>query len=232
MSDVRVRVVQAALVLCFVALGACSGTPDGGAPGATSDEAAEPRVALGTEGDDDPLLPCTYFSLLPGDEDGFTEHAGCARYAESGELVVLAEHVEAATGGKERTAIRVEGRWYYLLPDGKNLEVIDYDNGPDYFSEGLTRSRRDGKISYWNEQLEMVIGPRYDWGWPFEGGLALVCSGCRPERPPGEEHTEVVGGSWGVIDARGEEVIELSEDHEAVRVQLEARRAGRSGLPL
>lgn len=173
----------------------------------------------------EPLLPCSYLSMAPDDGDDSTEHADCARFTASGDLELLAEHLEAATGGKELVTIRVANRWFYLLPDGKSLEVIIYDNGPDYFSEGLVRARRDGKVGYWSERLESVIAPRYDWGWPFEGGLALVCSGCREERPPGEEHTSRVGGSWGVIDAEGNEVIALSEHREAVIAELEERLA-------
>lgn len=165
-------------------------------------------------------MPCSYFSQ-PAAGD-FATHAGCARVAASGDLEVQPKHLAAATGNEGVGTLLVANRWYYVLPDGESLEVVTYDNGPDHFSEGLVRGLRDGKIGYWNERLEPVVAPRWDWGWPFEGGVALVCSGCERERSPGEEHTSVVGGEWGAIDAQGHEVVSLRGSREEVLDALEA----------
>lgn len=162
------------------------------------------------------MLPCTYAS-----EGEFAEHETCAGYTESGELTLAPEHLQAATADQEQADVLVNGQWHYVRADGRSLAVVTYDNGPDYFSEGLVRARRDGKIGYYDERLEPVVAPRYDWGWPFEGGLALVCSGCEEYRPPGDEHTQRVGGSWAVIDTQGNEVIGFSKDRESVAARLE-----------
>lgn len=215
--------ISIAFALSLVVFLACRPPDDTTAPGVVAGAKVYSAKVY-----EEQLLPCSYTSQNSEDSDGFTERVGCARYDESGELVVLDEHLDAATGGKIRATVLVAGRWYYLLPDGKSLEVIFYDNGPDDFSEGLARGRRNGKIGYWNERLEPVIAPRYDWGWPFEGGLALVCSGCRKERLPGEEHTSLMGGSWGVIDIEGNEAIALGEDRAAVVAELDERLAGDS----
>ncbi|NEV64594.1 WG repeat-containing protein [Thiorhodococcus minor] len=79
------------------------------------------------------------------------------------------------------------------------------DNGPDPFAEGLVRSRRAGRILYVDVHFREVIGPRYDWGWPFAQGRALVCRGCRPLQDG--EHSRVSGGRWGWIDRQGREVV-------------------------
>lgn len=97
--------------------------------------------------------------------------------------------------------IYLQQQRYYVKPDGAYLSVINFDNGPDYFVEGLVRSRVDGKIGYFDRQFKQVIPPVYDFGWPFENGRALVCIGCKPA--PDGEHTAMVGGSWGYIDNNG-----------------------------
>jgi len=96
---------------------------------------------------------------------------------------------------------------YYIKPDGAMLAVLPFDNGPDYFSEGLTRSVVNGKMAWFNRRFDEVIPPRYDWGWPFEGGRALVCKGCFAEPSDGNGHSRITGGLWGYIDRQGEEIV-------------------------
>lgn len=87
------------------------------------------------------------------------------------------------------------------------LPVLTYDNGPDYFVEGLTRARIGGKIGYYDQHLRQVIAPRYDWGSPFEHGRAEVCNGCKPVPTDADGHTVMVGGTWATIDRHGNEVV-------------------------
>lgn len=67
---------------------------------------------------------------------------------------------------------------------------------------------------YSNRSFEEVVGPTYDWGWPFEEGLALVCSGCSIAEEAGSEHRSVAGGTWGFIDSSGDEVVPVRYDRE------------------
>jgi len=60
----------------------------------------------------------------------------------------------------------IEHSWYYIKRDGSTLSVITFDNGADYFSEGLVRSRINGKIGYFDKQFKQTIPPRYDWLGP------------------------------------------------------------------
>ena len=99
----------------------------------------------------------------------------------------------------------------------------------DDFSEGLARTLIDGKIAYLDERLEVVVAPLYDWGWPFADGVALVCRRCRREQRPGEEHTEVVGGSWGYIDRESNEVVPFADSREEAREALDQALAADVG---
>jgi hypothetical protein len=49
--------------------------------------------------------------------------------------------------------------------------VVTFDNGADYFQEGLTRSLVSGKIEFYNKDFELKLSPAYDWAWPFHDGL-------------------------------------------------------------
>jgi len=101
----------------------------------------------------------------------------------------------------------VSGQHFYVKANSDFLPVISYDNGADIFREDLVRTVIDGKISYFNSNLKMVVAPKYDWGWPFSNGKALVCLGCIIEKPDGNGHKPVTGGLWGYIDKAGKEVI-------------------------
>jgi WG repeat protein len=101
----------------------------------------------------------------------------------------------------------IDGQWHYIKRNGDTLPVITYDNGADYFSEGLVRSIRNGKIAYYTADFAQAVPPRYDWGWPFENGRALVCRGCKKDETDKSEHIPVVGGEWGYIDRHGIEVV-------------------------
>lgn len=103
-------------------------------------------------------------------------------------------------------AIRAGQQHYYLRRDGRQLAVLTYDNGPDYFGEGLTRARVGGKTGYYNQQLQPAFATRFDWGWPFKDGVAEVCQGCRPGKPDADGHVPVIGGESFRIDRHGRRV--------------------------
>jgi len=100
-------------------------------------------------------------------------------------------------------ALQAGHQYYYVRRDGRHLPVITYDNGPDYFQEGLTRARVDGRIGYYDTQLQPAFGERFDWGFPFENGSAEVCNGCHEGPPDAGGHTGIVGGTHFRIDRQG-----------------------------
>ena len=97
----------------------------------------------------------------------------------------------------------------YVRRDGRAALVFIFDNGADYFKQGLARGLRHGKLVYYDRRLRPVIVTGYDWGEPFEHGRAGVCIGCKVEKL-GDEHSYMAGGRWGVIDRRGKLVVPLA----------------------
>jgi hypothetical protein len=84
---------------------------------------------------------------------------------------------------------------------GLARRVLTFDNGPDYFQEGLARTEQKGKIGFINKKLSIVVGPEYDFAFPFKNGVSVVCNGCT--RKLTGEHVEVEGGRWGAINTKG-----------------------------
>lgn len=102
--------------------------------------------------------------------------------------------------------LSVGARFYYVRADGRSLPVITWDNGPDGFTEGLTRGIFHGRIGFYDRQLREVIAPVHDFAWPFEHGVAAVCDGCSAGTPDADGHTPMQGGRWYSIDRHNREV--------------------------
>lgn len=130
---------------------------------------------------------------------------GCASLRQ-GKLTISPEHVRRlAYDAHGLATVAVEGTQYYLDRAGRSLAVVAYDNGADAFSEGLVRGQRGGKIGFYNRRFKPVVAPNYDWAWPFDGGKAIACQGCKPIRVD-EEHQALSGGRWFYIDRAGREI--------------------------
>jgi len=130
----------------------------------------------------------------------------CASYKDR-ILQITKEHMENLSFGNLGVAsFFTSGQYFYVRHDGRFLPVIFYDNGADYFQEGLTRSLQNGKIEYYNTDFELVLSPGYDWAWPFNEGRALVCKGC-VLTPVEDGHKALEGGMWGYINKEGKEVV-------------------------
>lgn len=152
---------------------------------------------------------CAYIAIqTPCNEYPEWEHyENCATYID-GELTIYSEHLTSVGfGSSELASFWTQNQYFYIRKDGSYLAVIGHDNGADIFQEGLTRSVLDGKIAYFNPAFQMVISPKYDWGWPFSEGRAMVCSGCEIQSPDELGHKSVSGGVWGYIDKQGIEVV-------------------------
>jgi hypothetical protein len=94
-------------------------------------------------------------------------------------------------------ALDVQGKETY--------EVFNYDNGPDYPSEGVFRIIKNGKIGYADEETGViVIEPQYNCAFPFEEGKAKVSLNCQEEQMG--EYTEWVSDEWIYIDKKGNNV--------------------------
>ncbi|MBV8328510.1 WG repeat-containing protein [Chryseobacterium sp.] len=80
-----------------------------------------------------------------------------------------------------------------------------YDNGPDYFSEGMRRLVKNGKIGFADRNGVIVVDPKHDFASPFNYGYAAFCDGCDWEKTEAE-HKAIVGGTWGVMNTQGQTV--------------------------
>ncbi len=107
--------------------------------------------------------------------------------------------------------------WMYVNRRGRVVinGVPNFDNGADYFSDGLVRTIVNGKYGFANRKGKIVIKPNYDWASPFEHGYAAACNHCREvcampggtvelkTLPGGCDHRIMTGGEWFKIDKKG-----------------------------
>jgi hypothetical protein len=138
----------------------------------------------------------------------FTTQGECGRFANEDTLVLYEEHFNNLNFGDSnyttiyaKDAENGEMRLFYVSKRGRVVRVFFFDNGADYFKEGLARTISKRKIGFINNKLEVVIEPRFDFAYPFENGKARVCNGCTKKQ--NGEHYMIVGGKWGIIDKSG-----------------------------
>lgn len=130
------------------------------------------------------------------------------RHVSGWDALIVADVMANADYGRGGVAFLIsEAGAYYFKRGGPTRRTLIYDNGPDTFSEGLARTIRDGKVGYFDRDLNIVVARVHDFGLPFQNGKALVCRGCTFESHG--EHTAIVGGKWGAIDRRGTTVVPL-----------------------
>ena len=161
-----------------------------------------------------PVAALLSLALLPGiagaadachrrDTADFTVLEGCQQTA-PGLLVISADALAQLNFDEDGLAsLQAGAQYYYVRRDGRYLPVIRYDNGPDYFQEGLTRALVDGRLGYYDIQLQPAFSARFSWGWPFENGTAEVCENCHTGKPDAGGHTSIVGGQHFRIDRLG-----------------------------
>lgn len=81
-----------------------------------------------------------------------------------------------------------------------------FDNGPDYFEDGLFRFVENGKIGFANAIGQKIISAHLDFARPFSEGLSAFSVGGKSEKWD-EEHSSWKGGLWGFINKKGKIVI-------------------------
>lgn len=81
--------------------------------------------------------------------------------------------------------------------------IFRYDNGDDYFREGLHRIvGKDGKIGFADEKGNVVISPRFAFVFPFENGLAKATH--EGHQVAEGEHWQWISPEWFYIDHKGD----------------------------
>jgi hypothetical protein len=113
------------------------------------------------------------------------------------------------------TAVFNDGGWVYRDKTGADIiRPYTFDNGPDYFVEGMARFQRGGKMGFFDVQGNIIIPPAYDFAAPFCGGYSIVCNGCT--YVPDEVHRHLEGGVWGHIDLTGKVVTPFEYDMDSL----------------
>ncbi len=91
------------------------------------------------------------------------------------------------------------------------FQIFQYDNGPDFPSEGLFRITQKNKLGFANLEGKVVVKAQYDAAYPFSEGLSAFCEGCVTERMG--EHSMWKKGKWGFIDKTGKVIIPAQFDN-------------------
>ncbi len=157
----------------------------------------------------DTRVSCTFFRAATpeGPEPEYETRSECASF-DAAAYPQIDEGVLAQADYQDGLAeMWIDGAWYYVRPTGESLRVVSWDNGPDPWSEGLVRVDRIERIAYADRDFREVIGPRFDWAWPFDDGLAIACGECSLGEPDADGHREVTGGRWGAVDKSGNAVV-------------------------
>jgi hypothetical protein len=86
------------------------------------------------------------------------------------------------------------------------FDAYIFDNGPDFYSDGLFRIRRNGKIGFANKQGEIIIEPKYECAFPFENNQSKVSLNCEFVKDE-IGHISMVSNEWFYIDKNDNKII-------------------------
>ena len=152
------------------------------------------------------LVGCHHFPNL--------EPAVCELTSDGNIVVAKQSLADMAFGSEGLGSIVIDNRGlYFVTRHGKTTPALNFDNGPDYVVEGLARTVKNGKVGFINTELDPVVPPIWDFAFPFEHGVAVVCTRCVSTPAfAGDEHPTMTGGKWGYIDKRGKVVIPVVYD--------------------
>lgn len=149
---------------------------------------------------------CYYYSLVKTEDNPYGEfqpYRNCIFIDNNCELKFTKEHFKNVDFTEDSIAnIHIIGFGSaYVNKQGKVVLMHTFDNGADYFHEGLARSIKDGKLGYVNRALETVIPPQYDAAYPFKDGKAKVGINCN--KVQADEHFFWDCKEWFYIDKNG-----------------------------
>lgn len=132
------------------------------------------------------------------------------------------EFVEGETiyfDGFKKDEEKEKNAWGYVYDKKGNFlyRPFLYDNGADYFSEGVRRFVKNGKVGFADRNGNMIIDAKHDFVSPFNYGYAAFCDGCDWEKTE-DEHKAIVGGDWGMMNFKGEIIQPISKSENAVEI--------------
>lgn len=117
--------------------------------------------------------------------------------------------------GSKKNGEREKNAWGYVYDRKGNFlyQSFLYDNGADYFAEGVRRFVKNGKVGFANRDGKTIIDAQHDFVSPFNYGYASFCDGCDWMKTD-DEHKVIVGGTWGVMNFKSEIVHSSSNGSE------------------
>lgn len=155
-------------------------------------------------------IPCA-FTPVQTKENPYpemTQFKNCGHVDNNGNITLNGKTFNKLWFNEDGLAdIRIHDGIYYINKNAHLVRTHLFDNGPDYFKEGLARTIKNNKFGFINKKLDIVIKPEYDFAFPFVNGQAKVCNGCSIKLVG--EHKTVEGGQWGIIDKQGNVVTEV-----------------------
>lgn len=150
--------------------------------------------------------------LLAGNLHLFEDDGKYGFKDDAGRVRIPARYSMATEFNRHGVASVIEGSKAYLIDSTgvKKFEMFIFDNGPDYFEDGLARFIEKGKMGFFDETGKKVIPASFDFVYPFESGYAIACNACR--KVYSGEHWRMTGGVWLVIDKKGRQAVSAGFD--------------------
>ena len=133
---------------------------------------------------------------------------------EKGDVVIPAKYIMSFTDTfNKKIAFVIDKKEGLIAIDKKGNYVLTpffFDNGPDYFEEGLFRFVENKKLGFADSNGNKVIPAQFECVSIFNSGRAAFCEGCKEEKDG--EYSLWRGGKWGFIDKTGKKIIAAQYD--------------------
>jgi len=127
---------------------------------------------------------------------------------EQAQVIISPQFIMANDFDQGIASVIDEQGWAFIDTQGKVIvRPFIFDNGPDYFIEGLSRFVQHGKMGFINEKYEIIIPAQFDFVRPFDKGMAAFCTDCQVVKFD-DEHRVMRGGTWGYINKEGHILID------------------------
>ena len=153
------------------------------------------------------------------DSGSLTRHADCGEPAADGQFLLSRKHLKRLDFDRDGLVCVYAGsNTYYFRRDGHSRRILSYDNGCDYFVDGLARAYAENEMVYVDKALNVALRPSFEWLGIFEYGHAVVCNGPFETERRDDEHPISRGGQCGLIDRRGRLVMPAEHPIENWRI--------------
>jgi len=131
-----------------------------------------------------------------------------------GDVVISAKYSASFTDTfNKKIAFVIDKKDGLIAIDKKGNYVLSpywFDNGPDYFEEGLFRFTENKKLGFADSNGNKIISAQFEAVGIFSNNRAPFCDGCKEEMEG--EYSVWRGGKWGFIDKTGKKIIPAQFD--------------------